>query len=91
MGIYAFDANFLYEQLVRDAADAASSHDFGRDIIPSLIARGCRVYGLRFSESCVNMVEGRPYWRDVGTINAYWEANLDLTHVTPDLNLYDDD
>jgi glucose-1-phosphate adenylyltransferase len=76
--------------LVRDAADDASEHDFGRNIIPSMIARGCKVYGHRFADSCVNMVEDRPYWRDVGTIDAYWEANLDLTHVTPDLNLYDD-
>jgi glucose-1-phosphate adenylyltransferase len=89
MGIYAFDAAFLYEELVRDAADPDSGHDFGRDIIPSMIARGCNVYGHRFPDSCVNIVEGRPYWRDVGTIDAYWEANLDLTHVTPDLNLYD--
>jgi len=90
MGVYAFDAAFLYDELVRDAADDASEHDFGRNIIPSMIARGCKVYGHRFADSCVNMVEDRPYWRDVGTIDAYWEANLDLTHVTPDLNLYYD-
>jgi glucose-1-phosphate adenylyltransferase len=90
MGIYVFDSAFLYEQLVRDAADAGSSHDFGRDIIPALIAGRCNVYGHRFADSCVNTVDGRHYWRDVGTIDAYWEANLDLTHVTPDLNLYDD-
>ena len=90
MGIYAFDAAFLYEQLVQDAANPSSTHDFGRDIIPAMIAQGCRVYGHRFAESCVNMVEGVPYWRDVGTIDAYWEANLDLTYVTPNLNLYDD-
>ena len=90
MGVYAFDAAFLYDELVRDAADDVSEHDFGRNIIPSMIARGCKVYGHRFADSCVNMVEDRPYWRDVGTIDAYWEANLDLTHVTPDLNLYDD-
>jgi glucose-1-phosphate adenylyltransferase len=59
-------------------------------VIPHVIARGYRVFGHRFADSCVNMVEGRPYWRDVGTIDAYWEANLDLTHVTPDLNLYDE-
>jgi glucose-1-phosphate adenylyltransferase len=91
MGIYAFDAACLYEELVRDAADPASAHDFGRNIVPAMIARGAKVYGHRFADSCVNMVEGRPYWRDVGTVDAYWEANLDLTHVTPDLNLYDDD
>jgi glucose-1-phosphate adenylyltransferase len=90
MGIYVFNAPFLYEQVIRDADDPRSSHDFGKDIIPWLIARGYRVVAHRFADSCVNMVEGRPYWRDVGTIDAYWEANLDLTHVTPDLNLYDD-
>jgi glucose-1-phosphate adenylyltransferase len=91
MGIYVFNASFLYEQLIRDADEPRSAHDFGRNVIPYLIARGYRVFGHRFADSCVNMVEGRPYWRDVGTIDAYWEANLDLTHVTPDLNLYDED
>ncbi len=90
MGIYVFNASFLYEQLIRDAADPQSSHDFGRDVIPHLVADGRRVYGHRFADSCVNMVKGRTYWRDVGTIDAYWEANLDLTHVIPDLNLYDE-
>ena len=91
MGIYAFNASFLYEQLIRDADDPRSSHDFGKDVIPHLIDRGCKVFAHRFAESCVNIVEGRPYWRDVGTIDAYWEANLDLTHITPDLNLYDEE
>jgi len=90
MGVYAFDANFLYDVLVRDAADETSAHDFGRDIIPLLIREGRKVYGHRFIDSCVNMVDDQPYWRDVGTIDAYWEANLDLTHVTPNLNLYDE-
>ena len=90
MGIYAFNAPFLYEQLIRDAEDRSSSHDFGKDVIPHLIDRGYRVCAHRFADSCVNMVEGRPYWRDVGTIDAYWEANLDLTHITPELNLYDE-
>jgi len=89
MGIYVFNAPFLYEQLVRDADDRKSSHDFGKDIIPHLIQRGYVVYAHRFADSCVNMSEGRPYWRDVGTIDAYWEANMELTKVTPDLNLYD--
>ena len=91
MGIYAFNASFLYEQLIRDADDPRSSHDFGRDVIPHLIDRGYRVFAHRFADSCVNMVDGRPYWRDVGTIDAYWEANLDLTHITPELNLYDEE
>jgi glucose-1-phosphate adenylyltransferase len=91
MGIYVFDAPYLYEQLLRDAEDASSSHDFGKDIIPRLVREGGAVYAHRFSESCVNMTEGIPYWRDVGSIDAYWEANIALTKVTPDLNLYDKD
>jgi glucose-1-phosphate adenylyltransferase len=90
MGIYVFNAPFLYEALVRDADDSRSSHDFGKDIIPHLIARGYRVVAHQFSESCVNMSEGRPYWRDVGTVDAYWEANMELVKVIPDLNLYDE-
>jgi glucose-1-phosphate adenylyltransferase len=90
MGIYIFNAAFLYEQLIRDADDPHSKHDFGGDMIPHLIRRGYRVIAHRFADSCVNMIEGRPYWRDVGTIDAYWEANLDLVQVTPDLNLYDE-
>jgi glucose-1-phosphate adenylyltransferase len=89
MGVYVFDARFLIDELARDAADPNSSHDFGKDIIPKLIGRH-RVFAHRFEASCVNMVGARPYWRDVGTIDAYWEANLDLTQVVPDLNLYDE-
>jgi glucose-1-phosphate adenylyltransferase len=91
MGIYVFNAPFLYEALARDADDPGSSHDFGKDVIPRLIASGCRVFAHRFADSCVNMSEGRPYWRDVGTVDAYWEANMELVKVTPDLNLYDKD
>ncbi len=90
MGIYAFDAPFLYGELIRDAADDLSLHDFGSDIIPHLIKGGYKVLAHRFADSCVNMIKDRPYWRDVGTIDAFWEANLDLTHVTPELNLYDE-
>ena len=90
MGIYAFNAQFLQDQLESDAADPASSHDFGHDIIPSLLS-SARVFAHRFEHSCVNMVGDRPYWRDVGTLDAYWEANLDLTQVVPELNLYDAD
>ncbi|HUI99919.1 MAG TPA: glucose-1-phosphate adenylyltransferase [Usitatibacter sp.] len=90
MGVYAFDAAFLDEELRRDAADAASAHDFGRNLIPRLVAEGAPVYAHRFPKSCVNVsAGGEPYWRDVGTVDAYWEANLDLTHVVPDLDLYD--
>jgi glucose-1-phosphate adenylyltransferase len=90
MGIYVFNAKFLYEQVTRDTDDPHSAHDFGKDIIPHLVPR-YRVYAHRFQDSCVGMNDDRPYWRDVGTVDAYWEANLDLTHVTPELNLYDDE
>ncbi|SCY48809.1 glucose-1-phosphate adenylyltransferase [Nitrosospira sp. Nl5] len=90
MGIYVFNASFLFEQLVHDHDEQRSSHDFGKDLIPYLVPRH-RVFAHRFADSCVNMASGVPYWRDVGTVDAYWEANLDLTHVTPDLNLYDED
>ena len=89
MGIYVFDAAFLYQKLEEDAEDADSGHDFGRDIIPRLVGGGARVYAHRFAKSCVSITNGVPYWRDVGTIDAFWEANLDLTKVVPDLNLYD--
>lgn len=91
MGIYVFGTAFLSEELERDARDTSSNHDFGKDIIPGLLRRGLRVMAHRFADSCVNMVGNKPYWRDVGTIDAYWEANIDLTHVTPELNLYDDE
>jgi glucose-1-phosphate adenylyltransferase len=90
MGVYAFNADFLAAQLARDAAEPASSHDFGNDLVPSLIGKA-RIFAHRFETSCVNMVGDRPYWRDVGTLDAYWEANIDLTRVVPELNLYDDD
>ena len=88
MGIYVFNAQFLYEQLARDAADPLSANDFGGNIIPYLISRA-RVYAHRFSESCVGASHGFYYWRDVGTVDAYWEANMELTRVTPELNMYD--
>lgn len=90
MGIYVFNADFLYQQLIRDHQSNDSSHDFGKDLIPYLVPR-YRVFAHRFLHSCVNMASGVPYWRDVGTIDAYWEANIDLTTVTPQLNLYDAD
>ncbi|HUF20613.1 MAG TPA: glucose-1-phosphate adenylyltransferase [Burkholderiales bacterium] len=88
MGIYVFDAGFLYEQLQRDTEVGTSSHDFGKDLIPYIVPR-CRVFAQRFSESCVSEPGKPPYWRDVGTVDAYWEASIDLTRVTPDLNMYD--
>jgi glucose-1-phosphate adenylyltransferase len=90
MGIYVFNAKFLYEQVSRDTDDPQSSHDFGKDIIPHLVPR-YRVFAHRFQDSCVGMNDNRPYWRDVGTLDAYWEANIDLVHVTPDLNLYEEE
>jgi ADP-glucose pyrophosphorylase len=83
MGIYAFNTPFLLDLLERDAADANSSHDFGRDVIPGVLDTA-RVFAHRFENSCVNMVGDRPYWRDVGTLDAFWEANLDLTRVVPE-------
>ena len=90
MGIYVFNASFLFDQLVRDHNEPDSSHDFGKDLIPYLVPHH-QIFAHPFLDSCVNIASsGVPYWRDVGTLDAYWEANLDLTTVTPDLNLYDD-
>jgi len=88
MGIYVFNAKFLYEQLIRDADDSKSKHDFGGDIIPYIIKK-YKVQAHRFTDSCVGAKNGNFYWRDVGTIDAYWEANMELTKVIPELNLYD--
>jgi glucose-1-phosphate adenylyltransferase len=88
MGIYVFNTRFLYEQLERDTHTPGSTHDFGKDIIPHLVPR-YRVFAHSFTESCVGMEDGAPYWRDVGTVDAFWEANLDLASVEPELNLYD--
>jgi len=88
MGIYAFKRELLHEQLRRDAADPASSRDFGRDIIPWLV-KNAKAVAHRFSESCVQTrEEAVPYWRDVGTVDAYFEANIDLTDVVPALDIY---
>jgi len=88
MGIYVFNTRFLFEQLIRDSDEPRSSHDFGKDIIPHLVPR-YQVYAHRFADSCVTSDGGTPYWRDVGTVDAYWEANIELTRVTPALDLYD--
>ena len=91
MGVYVFNADFLYEQLIRDHEDPQSSHDFGKDLIPHCVER-CRVFAHNFADSCVGMDHtGIPYWRDAGTIDTYWEANMELTKVTPELNLYDEE
>jgi glucose-1-phosphate adenylyltransferase len=89
MGIYVFNTKFLFEQLIRDADDKHSSHDFGKDLIPHLVEK-YRVFAQSFEQSCVGMGEDHvPYWRDVGTIDSYWGANMELTKVLPDLNMYD--
>ena len=89
MGIYVFNTRFLFDQLRRDAETPGSTRDFGKDIIPYLVEHG-KAMAHRFADSCVR-TEGEPaaYWRDVGTIDAYWEANIDLTDVVPQLDLYD--
>ena len=89
MGIYIFNARYLYRELERDMADPNSSHDFGKDIIPHMVKAGVAV-AHPFELSCVGGKPGLPpYWRDVGTIDAYWDANIDLTATDPLLNLYD--
>jgi len=85
MGIYVFNTAFLFERLIRDADDSRSNHDFGKDIIPGIIDRyKVMAYPFRDEEN-----ESQAYWRDVGTVDSYWEANLELIGVTPELNLYD--
>jgi glucose-1-phosphate adenylyltransferase len=89
MGIYVFETHFLIDQLRRDAANPSSSRDFGRDIIPHLVEHG-KAIAHRFSNSCVRTSDDAEiYWRDVGTIDAYWQANVDLADPVPALNLYD--
>ena len=89
MGIYVFDWAFLRDLLIRDAEDGNSSHDFGNDLIPGIVKDG-KAMAHRFSESCVTSgLEEEPYWRDVGTIDAFWQANIDLTDFIPKLDIYD--
>jgi glucose-1-phosphate adenylyltransferase len=91
MGIYVFSTRFLMDLLRDDAAKADSSHDFGKDIIPKVVAGG-KAVAHRFTSSCVRASrEKEAYWRDVGTVDAYWEANLDLCDVVPALDLYDNE
>ena len=91
MGIYVFETTFLMDALRRDAADPNSSHDFGKDVIPEIVRNG-KAVAHRFAQSCVR-AEGvaEAYWRDVGTVDAYWQANVDLTDFVPALDLYDRD
>ena len=91
MGIYVFNAEYLYEMLEKDLQDSMSSHDFGKDLIPRVVEEG-EAHAHFFGDSCVrNTNDAEFYWRDVGTIDSYWEANMDLTAMTPSLNLYDQD
>ncbi len=89
MGIYVFKTRLLIDELRRDAGEPGSSRDFGHDIIPHLVTHG-KAVAHRFSESCVRSAgESNAYWRDVGTVDAYWAANIDLTDVVPQLDLYE--
>ncbi len=91
MGIYVFSTKFLIEQLKRDAANPDSSRDFGKDIIPYLVQNG-KAVAHPFNRSCRRSgYESEDYWRDVGTVDAYFEANIDLTSALPALDLYDRD
>lgn len=89
MGIYVFEKDFLCDLLRKDAENPKSTNDFGHDLIPALVRKGTAV-AHPFSRSCVMTgTETKPYWRDVGTIDAYWQANIDLTDFMPELDLYD--
>jgi glucose-1-phosphate adenylyltransferase len=91
MGIYVFESELLFDQLRRDAADPESSHDFGKDVVPYLVKHGKAIAHL-FERSCKrSSPEAEAYWRDAGTLDSYWEANLDLTDLVPGLDLYDRD
>ena len=89
MGIYIFNADYLYQLLEQDLADPLSEHDFGKNVIPAAVAQG-RALAHPFGLSCVSRVKGvEPYWRDVGTLDAFWSANLDLASTVPELDIYD--
>ena len=89
MGIYVFESKFLYEILREEASRPDSENDFGKDIIPRLVKHG-KAVAHPFSRSCIRSgLEQKPYWRDVGTIDAFWEANIDLTDFIPELDIYD--
>lgn len=89
MGIYIFNWDLLRDLLIRDAEDSNSSHDFGNDIIPQIVKNG-KAVAHKFADSCVTSgLEDEPYWRDVGTVDAFWQANIDLTDFVPKLDIYD--
>ncbi len=89
MGIYIFNWDLLRDLLIRDSEDSNSSHDFGNDIIPQIVKNG-KAVAHKFADSCVTSgLEAEPYWRDVGTVDAFWQANIDLTDFVPKLDIYD--
>lgn len=89
MGIYVFNTDYLFQLLREDASNPNSSNDFGKDIVPYIVEHG-KAVAHRFSQSCVRSDhEIEAYWRDVGTVDAYWDANIDLTDIVPKLDLYD--
>jgi len=91
MGIYVFETSFLFDLLRKDADDASSGHDFGKDLVPYLVKNG-KAVAHSFNRSCVRSGrESEPYWRDVGTVDAFWQANIDLTDFKPKLDLYHQD
>ncbi|WP_084686509.1 glucose-1-phosphate adenylyltransferase [Paracoccus zeaxanthinifaciens] len=90
MGIYVFNWKFLRDLLLKDAEDTSSSHDFGHDLIPDLVRNG-KAMAHRFDTSCVRDADAPAYWKDVGTVDAFWRANIDLTDFTPELNLWDNE
>lgn len=87
MGNYVFDTDFLFDQLAQDAANPGSAHDFGKDIIPAIIGSS-RVFAYPSRDPVTG---AQPYWRDVGTLDAFWESNMELVDITPELNLYDEE
>ncbi|MCF6443758.1 glucose-1-phosphate adenylyltransferase [Nereida sp. MMG025] len=90
MGIYVFGWAFLRDLLLKDAENADSTNDFGNDLIPSIVANG-KAMAHRFDDSCVRDDGAPAYWKDVGTVDAFWEAHIDLTNFTPELDLWDQD
>jgi glucose-1-phosphate adenylyltransferase len=91
MGVYIFNSEYLFAALEADVKNPSSNHDFGRDLIPAVVAQGNAI-AHPFDMSCVKTSPEAPsYWRDVGTVDAYWAANIDLTATIPELDLYDQD
>lgn len=89
MGIYVFDAEYLYRLLEEDIEQVGSEHDFGKNLIPKAVAEGNAIAHPYSISAVTSYPQAKPYWRDVGTIDAYWAANLDLASITPELDLYD--